>query len=154
MTDDRDPYFIYDFDVGEQDFPQFKRDQCILVDFHVFPQKMIELLELCLKSTQQGEVVDEEASAFTSPSTFTAKLDLHSGVFSVIESNKFKQLTHICLPLRQGDDAAIKLYLASRLALTLDIAKRQHREIDSLTSKLNNEEELNEKLSQDILELR
>jgi len=35
-------------DVGEQDFSHFKREQHILVEFNVFPLKMIELIELCL----------------------------------------------------------------------------------------------------------
>lgn len=38
-------------DVGEQDFHHFKRDQHILVEFNVFPIKMIELIHLCLSQT-------------------------------------------------------------------------------------------------------
>ena len=48
MTDEQDPYFYYYMDVGEQDFHQFKRDQHILVEFSVFPVKIIELIQLCL----------------------------------------------------------------------------------------------------------
>lgn len=50
MTDELDPFFYYYMDVGEQDFHHFKRDQHILVDFNVFPLKMIELIQLCLQS--------------------------------------------------------------------------------------------------------
>jgi spindle assembly abnormal protein 6 len=37
-------------------------------------------------------------------------------VFSIVETNPFKQLTHLSLRFFPGDDAAIKAYLAARLA--------------------------------------
>ena len=48
VTDENDPYFLYILDVGEQDFHHLKRDQALLVEFPVFPSKLIELIELCL----------------------------------------------------------------------------------------------------------
>lgn len=36
-------------------------------------------------------------------------------VFSVVETNPFKELTHLSLKFRAGNDAAIKTYLAARL---------------------------------------
>ncbi|DAZ97126.1 TPA: hypothetical protein N0F65_010449 [Lagenidium giganteum] len=40
------------------------------------------------------------------------------GIFSIVETNPFKHLTHLSLQFCPGDDAAIKSYLASRLAQT------------------------------------
>ncbi len=201
ITDDRDPYFIYYFDVGEQSFPSFKREQSILVDFNVFPHMLIELLELCLCTVNgvvninnlngnpgspcahgnvsnahpnfpmtDGELAagflagsdsDSASSTFASSmvhalhhSTYTAKLDVNTGIFSIIESNKFKQITNISLPFRRGDDAAIKLYLSSRLGLTLDIARRQTREIEQLSNKYSLEQELTEKMEKELHMLR
>lgn len=37
-------------------------------------------------------------------------------VFSIVETNPFKQLTHLSLRFVPGDDAVIKAYLAARLA--------------------------------------
>lgn len=37
-------------------------------------------------------------------------------VFSIVETNPFKQLTHLSLQFYPGDDAAVKSYLAARLA--------------------------------------
>lgn len=37
-------------------------------------------------------------------------------VFSIVETNPFKHLTHLSLQFFPGDDAAIKAYLAARLA--------------------------------------
>ena len=214
-------------DVGEQDFHHLKRDQSILVEFNVFPSKLIELIDLCLRSPSanivsagnntndgsrsflgsgasastgsdsgagagvrmaedhhhddntvsrssdqeqlssssvptDGQQLQEQPRQRTQPptsslgttavhvngcapvedlglgvssyshavtSTFVAKLDTSAengtGVFSVIEANKFKQLTHISLVLTAGDDDAIKRYLASRLKLALNVASKQ-----------------------------
>lgn len=48
VTDENDLYFLYSLDVGEGDFHHLKREQSLLVEFNVFPFKLIELLELCL----------------------------------------------------------------------------------------------------------
>ncbi|KAJ0402844.1 hypothetical protein ATCC90586_004531 [Pythium insidiosum] len=43
--------------------------------------------------------------------------DAHgNSVFSIVETNPFKYLTHLSLQFAPGDDAAIKAYLAARLA--------------------------------------
>ncbi|GLD96715.1 hypothetical protein PINS_up005398 [Pythium insidiosum] len=39
-----------------------------------------------------------------------------NSVFSIVETNPFKYLTHLSLQFAPGDDAAIKAYLAARLA--------------------------------------
>lgn len=39
-----------------------------------------------------------------------------SSVFKIMETNDFNQLPHITLAFRPGNDAAIKQFLASRLA--------------------------------------
>lgn len=87
-------------------------------------------------------------------STFNAKLDTTTGVFSVVEANMFKQLTHIQLQLRAGDDAAIKMYLASRLALTLATAKKQAKELDFAYSKIRTTEQNTEEMTRELSNLR
>ena len=51
---------------------------------------------------------------------FAAQLQLQDGTagstFNLIESNKFKQLTHLSLRFRTGNDNAVKRFLAGRLA--------------------------------------
>lgn len=119
ITDERDPYFLYYMNVGEQDFHILKRDQSILVDFNVFPLKLIELIQLCLQTHQtQAEESSENKSSSEGPgltatafdnsiATFVAKLDTsgENGILSLVEANKFKQLTHISLVLKPGNDA-------------------------------------------------
>ena len=121
----------------EADFSAFKRDQSIVVDFHVFPRKMIELFDLCLRSVSGPlTIASEDATLFFehAQSSYLCKLDLETCVFSVVEANKFKYITHITLPLRLGDDSAIKMYLASRLTLSLEIASTQQASITTLQS--------------------
>lgn len=169
VTDENDPYFLYVLDVGEQDFHHLKRDQSLLVEFPVFPPKMIELIELCLNlsnstnnhtnscgSQQDGS--GNSSCSLNAPeyssSTFTANLEMTSGIFTIIESNKFKQLTHITLQLRPGNDAAIKCYLSSRLSFITTLANKRKIDLDSTHIELNDEKSQRAQLSRDITELR
>ena len=145
VTDENDPYFLYILDVGEQDFHHLKRDQSLLVEFPVFPSKLIELIELCLScggamTTTSGTMNTSSSSGLSDAasylSSFSANLDTSSGVFSVIEANRFKQLTHISLQLRQGNDAAIKAYLASRLVFINTVAGKKSKELDGALAEL------------------
>ena len=160
VTDENDPYFLYVLDVGEQDFHLLKRDQALLVEFPVFPAKMVDLLNLCLESEAKQAAAacandeDESASAASSnensnnddshgndsSSSFVAKLDTSSGVFSVIEMNEFKQLTHISLQMKQGNDGAIKAYLASRLGLYMQRCTSMTKELHAATATLHSEQ--------------
>ena len=167
MTDENDPYFLYVLDVGEQDFHHLKRDQSLLVEFPVFPSKMIELIELCLNlnsssNNHTNSCGSQQASSSSSmlnvseysSSTFTANLEMTSGVFTIVESNKFKQLTHITLQLRPGNDAAIKGYLSSRLSFITTVANKRKIELESTHAELNEEKSQSALLSKDITELR
>lgn len=131
--------------VGEDDYHQLKHDQCLRVDFKSFPRKFIELLKSCgggrdadarenpaaagggrdndrardganWRRSEATEAISNSSSAGPS---FLARLEtLTSGgssVFSLVETNPFKELTHLSLKFRAGNDAAIKTYLAARL---------------------------------------
>lgn len=126
--------------VGEDDYHQLKHDQCLRVDFKSFPTKFIELLESCrTTSSGGGSAVDPEAreggggldeggrstrgelppSGGSGEPSFLARLETvvpgGFSLFSVVETNPFKELTHLSLKFRAGNDAAIKTYLAARL---------------------------------------
>ena len=85
-----------------------KVEQSILVDFAQFPDKFIELLEECIASR------GEESPRFLAVLRVGADADENSSL-GVVETNKFKHLSHISLAFKPGDDAAIKQYLAARL---------------------------------------
>ena len=166
--------FPHYMNVGENDFHILKRDQSILVDFETFPLKLIELIRLCLLNNSSAERISNEDNSNSNSNgpepdksksnanklvafdnsavTFIAKLDTsgENGVFSVVEANRFKQLTHISLVMKPGDDAAIKHYLASRLALTLEICRSQSAQIKSLNDKIRSQTSQNEKIIQEL----
>ncbi|OWZ03741.1 Spindle assembly protein [Phytophthora megakarya] len=143
ITDDDgvDPYFLYLWSVSEEEFHELKAQQRLLVDFATFPANLIELLQCCLKDSkniaqeEEKEKQEEEEtveggkrgsnsqktrSAGPIPLSYLAVLNtLDSNgqtVFSIVETNPFKQLTHLSLRFVPGDDVAIKAYLAARLA--------------------------------------
>jgi spindle assembly abnormal protein 6 len=114
ITNEDDPFFLFTLDVNEADFHELKNDQSLLVDFMAFPNKFIELLESCL---------EEVASSSDAAPSFLAVLDTQtkdtqSSLLSIVETNKFKHLTHLSLRFTPGDDASIKAYLAARLQQT------------------------------------
>ncbi len=169
VADENDPYFLYILDVGEQDFHLLKKDQALLVEFPVFPTKMVDLLQLCLESEQSqrlaasratgdsealAENIDHNANGSNAPSTFIAKLDTTSGVFSVVELNEFKQLTHISLQMRQGNDNAIKSYLASRLCLYMNRCELMTRELGTTTKSLQTEKKEKQEIQAALVEIQ
>jgi hypothetical protein len=87
-------------------------------------------------------------------SSYIAKLDTNSGIFSFVEVNKFKQITHITLPLKQGDDAAIKMYLASRLSLSLNTMTSQHERIVSLEKSVSTLEQSHRNMEEEMQQTR
>lgn len=126
---------VFPEQVGEDDYHQLKHDQCLRVDFKSFPRKFIELLESCGGSGVGGGLSppagarvdggpDESRSRRSEPlvagePSFLARLETQVpggfSIFSLVETNPFKELTHLSLKFRAGNDTAIKTYLAARL---------------------------------------
>jgi spindle assembly abnormal protein 6 len=139
ITDEADPYFLFTLDVGEEDFHELKRDQALLVDFDTFPRKFIELLDRCasgdpgISTNGAAQPPSSEApSSRDSSPLFVARLETDGGAvpskggasskwaaLSIVETNPFKQLTHLALQFRAGNDASVKAYLAGRLQQVL-----------------------------------
>lgn len=130
--------------VGEDDYHQLKHDQCLRVDFKSFPKKFIELLESCRGCAPDATILDtsgrrEGSSRWDQTASSSARNREREGtaefragepsflarletavvggfsVFSLVETNPFKELTHLSLKFRAGNDTAIKTYLAARL---------------------------------------
>ncbi|KAJ1510666.1 Spindle assembly abnormal protein 6 [Coelomomyces lativittatus] len=47
ITQDPDSFFLYTLSLSEDDFHTLKAEQGLVVDFNVFPDKLIELLSSC-----------------------------------------------------------------------------------------------------------
>uniref|UniRef100_A0A3Q0SYP6 SAS-6 centriolar assembly protein n=1 Tax=Amphilophus citrinellus TaxID=61819 RepID=A0A3Q0SYP6_AMPCI len=142
ITDDIDPYFLFNLAISEEDFQSLKVQQGLLIDFASFPQKFIDLLNLCY-SEQESD----------SP-RFLLHLSCQSPVlegpanFSVIETNAFKHLNHLSLRLSQASDKEVKNYLAvclsslkvgSFIFIILCTLSEKTKELDKLRSEWTNQ---------------
>jgi hypothetical protein len=52
LTDESDPYFLYQLGIAQEDFHSLRLEQNLLVDFIDFPVKLIELLEECQRASK------------------------------------------------------------------------------------------------------
>ncbi|XP_042336857.1 spindle assembly abnormal protein 6 homolog isoform X1 [Plectropomus leopardus] len=106
LTDDTDPYFLFNLSISEEDFQSLKVQQGLLIDFASFPQKFIDLLNLCYSEQESDNPrfllhLSSQSPVLEGPANF-----------SVVETNAFKHLNHLSLRLVQGSDKEIKDYLA------------------------------------------
>ncbi|NXV80953.1 SAS6 protein, partial [Atlantisia rogersi] len=110
LTDDNDPFFLYNLVISEEDFQSLKSQQGLLVDFSAFPQKFIDLLQQCIQEQ------NKDIPRFLLQLVSSASVLDHTPVsLNVVETNPFKHLTHLSLKFLPGNDAEIKKFLASRL---------------------------------------
>nr|XP_009920007.1 PREDICTED: LOW QUALITY PROTEIN: spindle assembly abnormal protein 6 homolog [Haliaeetus albicilla] len=110
LTDDTDPFFLYNLVISEEDFQSLKSQQGLLVDFSAFPQKFIDLLQQCIQEQ------NKDIPRFLLQLVSSASVLDHTPVFlNVVETNPFKHLTHLSLKFLPGNDAEIKKFLASCL---------------------------------------
>ena len=75
-------------------------------------------------------------------------------MLAIVESNKFKQLTHISLQLRPGNDAAVKAYLSSRLTFVTTVANRKNHDLHSALNELTTARQHNHQMSSELSELK
>ncbi|GBM46876.1 Spindle assembly abnormal protein 6 [Araneus ventricosus] len=109
LTDSNDPFFLYHLQLSEEDFQMLKTSQGLLVDFSAFPQKFIDLIEVCLAEENKPQPkfllmfhISDKAGHFASSS----QLD-------IVETNPFKHLTHLSLKFVPATESTVKQYLAT-----------------------------------------
>ncbi|XP_041087654.1 spindle assembly abnormal protein 6 homolog [Polyodon spathula] len=136
LTDDTDPFFLYNLTISEEDFQSLKCQQGLLVEFSSFAQRFIDLLEQCiLEQTKEVPrfLLQLEASS--------SVLDRLPAGLNVIETNPFKHLTHLSLKLLPGNDSDVKKYLAICLkSLKTEknmLEEKLHRTEDDLSKRLS-----------------
>ncbi|KAK3743903.1 hypothetical protein QZH41_008766 [Actinostola sp. cb2023] len=129
LTDDSDPFFLYSLVLNEEDFQSLKSQQGLLVDFGSFPQKFVDLLEMCL--TEEHKDMPKFLLQFVSTS---GSYERGVGNLNIIETNPFKHLTHLSLRFLPGNDTEVKKYLA-------DCLKKFKEEKTSLEYRLSSTEQ-------------
>nr|XP_020644306.1 spindle assembly abnormal protein 6 homolog isoform X3 [Pogona vitticeps] len=110
LTEDADPFFLYNLVISEEDFQSLKLQQSLLVDFAAFPQRFIDLLQHCIQE-QNKDIPRFLLQLISSGSN----LDHTPSFLNVIETNPFKHLTHLSLKFLPGNDAEIKKFLGACL---------------------------------------
>ncbi|XP_070688706.1 spindle assembly abnormal protein 6 homolog [Pempheris klunzingeri] len=106
LTDDIDPYLLFKLSISEEDFQSLKVQQGLLIDFASFPQKFIDLLNLCYSEQES------HSPRFLLHLSCQAPVLEGPANFSVVETNAFKHLNHLSLRLAQGSDKEVKDFLA------------------------------------------
>ncbi|XP_067893671.1 spindle assembly abnormal protein 6 homolog isoform X2 [Heterodontus francisci] len=110
LTDDIDPFFLYNLIITEEDFQSLKHQQGLLIDFSAFPQKFIDLLQQCIQEESK------DVPRFLLQLVSSAPLfDYTPAYLNVVETNAFKHLNHLSLKLLRGTDVEVKKYLATCL---------------------------------------
>ncbi|XP_053104849.1 spindle assembly abnormal protein 6 homolog [Hemicordylus capensis] len=110
LTEDADPFFLYSLVISEEDFQSLKLQQSLLVDFSAFPQRFIDLLQLCIQ--EQNKDIPRFLLQLVSSGP---NLEHAPSSLNVVETNPFKHLTHLSLKFLPGNDGEIKKFLATCL---------------------------------------
>ncbi|XP_003409570.2 spindle assembly abnormal protein 6 homolog [Loxodonta africana] len=144
LTDDTDPFFLYNLVISEEDFQSLKFQQGLLVDFLAFPQKFVDLLEQCTQ--EHVKEIPRFLLQLVSPA---AILDNSPAFLNVVETNPFKHLTHLSLKLLPGNDVEIKKFLAGCLKCSKEEKLSLTQSLDDVTRQLNlTQKTLSEKIQE------
>lgn len=144
LTDDTDPFFLYNLVISEEDFQSLKFQQGLLVDFLAFPQKFIDLLQQCTQ--EHAKDIPRFLLQLVSPA---AILDNSPAFLNVVETNPFKHLTHLSLKLLPGNDVEIKKFLAGCLKCSKEEKFSLTQSLEDVTRQLNfTQKTLSEKIQE------
>ncbi|KAM9109720.1 spindle assembly abnormal protein 6 homolog isoform 2-T2 [Megaptera novaeangliae] len=144
LTDDTDPFFLYNLVISEEDFQSLKLQQGLLIDFSAFPQKFIDLLQQCTQ--EHAKEIPRFLLQLVSPE---AILDNSPAFLNVVETNPFKHLTHLSLKLLPGNDVEIKKFLADCLKCSKEEKLSLTQSLDDVTRQLNfTQKTLSEKIQE------
>lgn len=118
LTDDADPFFYYTLTLTEEDFQSLKTQQGLLVDFLAFPQKFVDLLDLCTKDELK------DSPRFVLSLTVHGRIGSDPAILDVVEANPFKHLVHLSLKLASAPDTVVRKHLTSAMRHLKDENRR------------------------------
>ncbi|XP_061684964.1 spindle assembly abnormal protein 6 homolog isoform X2 [Syngnathoides biaculeatus] len=152
LTDDSDPFFLYNLTLSEDDFQSLKVQQGLVFEFTSFPKKLIDLLHQC-----QSEENSTNPSFKLLLSCDSASLDGPTHL-SVVQINSFKEIYFLSLRFTKSSDKNVKDYLAACLsslkdekeALQVKLQKTQ----EDLSSQLSNAQQMLSEKSKELNRLR
>ncbi|OQR70632.1 spindle assembly abnormal protein 6-like [Tropilaelaps mercedesae] len=128
LFDENDPYVFYSVQITEEVFQRLKVQQHLLIDFASFPQRLVELLQMC---------ASEESLATP---RYQCELQVErmsrSGQLHVTEVNGFKKLVHLSVKLSQADETQVRKTIVSRLTRLKHEKDRLEASLKAAESKL------------------
>lgn len=115
---------MWQLDLTEEEFFGVRAEQNLLVDFHNFPYKLIELLQKCLAFSSAEPAAPFFAQLTVNPTEKSASL-------AFIERTSFRQVNQLSLKLKSVESEVLQRKLA-------DLMKNYRDQISSLQSQLGN----------------
>uniref|UniRef100_A0A8C2S1H0 Spindle assembly abnormal protein 6 N-terminal domain-containing protein n=1 Tax=Capra hircus TaxID=9925 RepID=A0A8C2S1H0_CAPHI len=162
LTDDADPFFLYNLVISEEDFQSLKFQQGLLVDFLAFPQKFIDLLQQCTQEYEEKLSLTQSLDDVTRQLNFTQKtlsekiqeldkLRNEWASHTATLSNKHSQ------ELTNEKEKALQNRLSELETANKDLTERKYKgdsTIRELKAKLSGVEEELQRAKQEVLSLR
>lgn len=103
LTDPSDPFFLFDMELSEEMYADFKAQLELVVDFNGFPRYLMNILQRMDTGELQYQM------------TFTTKeSDATHGLLRIVERTSFRTIEHISLSLARQGDKGQKRHLAER----------------------------------------
>ena len=114
---------MWQLDLTEEEFYMIRSEQNLLVDFHNFPYKLIELLQKCLAFPVSEAAAPFFAQLTVNPQEGAAQL-------AFIERTSFRQVTQLSLKLKSVESDVLKRKLS-------DLLRNYREQINSLQAQLS-----------------
>jgi spindle assembly abnormal protein 6 len=108
LSQELDPYFLYESELSEADFGLIRKEQKLMVDFTSFPAEIIRLLDQCKKQSETN---------------FFIKFDISCNYDQINTVSNFrinwllasKEIEYLRLSMRSATDQQLKKFLAEQL---------------------------------------
>lgn len=137
LFDESDPYIFYSVQITDDVFQRLKTQQHLLIDFASFPQRLVELLQMCAgEDTVATPRYQCELQVERTPRT---------GQLHITETNGFKKLVHLSVQLSQADEAQVRKSMVSRLARLKNEKERLEASLKAAEAKLVEKQSLYER---------
>eukprot|EP00826_Nyctotherus_ovalis_P027053 TRINITY_DN2109_c0_g3_i2.p1 TRINITY_DN2109_c0_g3~~TRINITY_DN2109_c0_g3_i2.p1 ORF type:complete len:523 (+),score=141.37 TRINITY_DN2109_c0_g3_i2:85-1569(+) len=137
LTDDSEPSFLFIMECTESAFASIKNEQDLRVEFKQFPNTLIDLLE----STQRA------AEKFACVIQVGQRSEI---VLNIVETNRFKMLTHLSLLFRAGDDEMLRECFAKKYQGVKGEYEEALKKLATVEEELRGQININERLKSDL----
>ena len=109
ITSPNDPLFLYTLELSEIEYPKFKSEQSLLVDFKKFPDFVLKMLTFC-----KNDKEDKYTCILNLSNGEQNNINLGSaGVLIIEEITEYRKMGLLTLKLQKANDINLKKYLSN-----------------------------------------